>query len=1340
MKPNSKNRFLRSILPLTGMTLAVPSALAATRYWDGGTADIAGNGNSTSAGGTGTWNTTLKNWDAGNVPYVSWNNAANDTADINGGTQTITLGTNITIGGMIAKAGASGVTIAEGSGLNTITLGLTTTQLSVAASTTTSRALNLNAVVTGNNLSVVGPSGTPGGFVNLNRINTYSGNTSVNNTTLRIGNSGTAAQLGSGNYSGTINLVSASSFLNYASSLNQTLAGAISGTGALTKSTSNSSLSLGAANTYTGATSITAGTLALTGTGSINNTSGITLNGSTAKLLHTSSTAITPVVTVTQGTLTGSGTVDTVNVGDATGGIVSNNDGLEGAALTIGTLTFNGAATVNTFGNAAAAIATTTLATNAAGLVTINPTAATWTTGSTYDLISYGGGVIGGGDFAQFTLGTITGKAARQTGTLINTGTAIAVQIGGTTDFPYWVGDTNSQWDTSTNNNWKLFTGGTYTNFIATDAVLFNDNATGASPVAVNVDSADVVATTTTFENSAKNYVLSSSGGFGLATGALVKNGSGTASFGTLNTSTTTTTINNGTLVQTGGTATVGTLQMGGMSSAPGTTAALTFTGGTFSATSFDVLSSGDNMASSISIGGTAEVTLPAFPTNAKGTDATAAITFDSTTGFLSPLAASTTYLPAGTFNNAYLTANGAKFNVPSGKAITIGQALQDAVSPAAAGTITKSGVGALTLTGANTFTGTTTINEGFLQLGNLSALGGTGSIAMTGGNLRPTISNVTLTAPITLAGAVTIGAPTNNVGNQAFNPFNLNGGIGGTGDVIFDSSLNTNVIQTVVLGAACSYSGATLVDTSGGTASQIIVKLGVTNALPVTTVVTIDGKTGTGTGRYAEINLNGFDQTLAGLTNVTRTNRVQRIVNSDVSAAATLTIHNTDDHTFSGNLGSGANGSVSSIPTPGSTTGSNFALTKSGPGTFTLSGNNPFYGATRINAGILSLGNSLALQGSPLDTLNSVTGDATNGLRTTVTALTLGGLTGNKNLSSLFTTSGGYDGVTSLTLNPGTGAAPSYSAVIADGAPAMNLIKTGAGTQILDGAQSYTGTTTVSNGTLQVNGSLNAASAVTVSGGNLGGTGTVGGNVVVEAAGNIAPGASAGTLNIGGNLDLAAMAASTGKLKFELDSLAGTNDRIAVSGTLTLGTGALGFGNFEFTNLGGLQTGTYTLVTSGGITGGDSLDPANLTGAIGALNGALRIDGSNIVLDVTIGGYSSWQSANGTSQAIDLDHDNDGVANGVEYFLSGPADSSSFTSLPPVIGNSVTWIIGAGYNGAYGVDYVVQTSTNLVNPWTDASPGTGAGQADLTTTPGQVKYTFPAGTRNFVRLKVTGP
>ena len=181
------------------------------------------------------------------------------------------------------------------------------------------------------------------------------------------------------------------------------------------------------------------------------------------------------------------------------------------------------------------------------------------------------------------------------------------------------------------------------------------------------------------------------------------------------------------TFTQTAGTTTVTTLGLGSSTANVNATgphiANLNLTGGTFSATSFASLSAGgaetvtNANSSFIHIGGTAQVTLGAFPT-ARGDNSTATITFDSgATGFLAPAAASATYMPDGTFTNAYLTTNGANFNVATGKNITIGQLLQDAVSPAAAGTLTKSGAGTLTFTGIHTYTGATTVLDGTLSL-----------------------------------------------------------------------------------------------------------------------------------------------------------------------------------------------------------------------------------------------------------------------------------------------------------------------------------------------------------------------------------------------------------------------------------------------------------------------------------------------------------------------------------------------------------------------------------------------------------------------------------------------
>ena len=121
--------------------------------------------------------------------------------------------------------------------------------------------------------------------------------------------------------------------------------------------------------------------------------------------------------------------------------------------------------------------------------------------------------------------------------------------------------------------------------------------------------------------------------------------------------------------------------------------------------------------------------------------------------------------------------------------------------------------------------------------------------------------------------------------------------------------------------------------------------------------------------------------------------------------------------------------------------------------------------------------------------------------------------------------------------------------------------------------------------------------------------------------------------------------------------------------------------------------------------------------------------------------GFDLWKATNGaTGQALGQDHDSDGVPNGIEYFIGGPAGTTTgFTALPGVDNAagalSVTWTKAAGYTGVYPTDFVVETSDTLTGTWTPQTLG-----GTVIITGNNVKFTFPAGVRNFARLKVTGP
>ena len=90
---NMKQIFNSVMVVLVALPLSVQ---AADLYWDGGVVDIGGNGNGVSAGGSGTWNTTIKNWDQNGVPFIAWPSGGNaNRAFFAGSGGTVTLGTDM---------------------------------------------------------------------------------------------------------------------------------------------------------------------------------------------------------------------------------------------------------------------------------------------------------------------------------------------------------------------------------------------------------------------------------------------------------------------------------------------------------------------------------------------------------------------------------------------------------------------------------------------------------------------------------------------------------------------------------------------------------------------------------------------------------------------------------------------------------------------------------------------------------------------------------------------------------------------------------------------------------------------------------------------------------------------------------------------------------------------------------------------------------------------------------------------------------------------------------------------------------------------------------------------
>lgn len=463
---------------------------------------------------------------------------------------------------------------------------------------------------------------------------------------------------------------------------------------------------------------------------------------------------------------------------------------------------------------------------------------------------------------------------------------------------------------------------------------------------------------------------------------------------------------------------------------------------------------------------------------------------------------------------------------------------------------VSKSTGGTQILSGANTYSGNTTVSGGTLQVSHVQGLG-----------------NTTGSTSVTEAGTLVLDGVA--IGNEQLF---LGGTLAGTGTASWAGDITVFSAPTVQVdsGNSLLLSGNV---TSGGAAPQSLTKTGA-GTLTVTGNVAHTGGTTISAGTL-QVGNGGTTGTLSG----------------NVANAGTLDFNRSDASTFGGAI-----------------TGAGTVI-KSGTGTLTLTGNVTHTGGTTINGSTLQVGNggtsgtlsgtvvnagTLAFNRSDASTFDgaitgagnvtksgagtlSLTGNATHTGGTTISAGTLqvgnGGTTGA--LSGNVANSG--------TLAFNRSDATTYSGVIS-GTGAVT--KSGAGTLVLSGTNTYSGATTLNAGTLSVNGSI-ASSALTVNGGMLNGSGTLGATTI--NAGTLAAGNSIGTLNVAGALNLGAASVLQVEVSSGGNTLGVHSDLVAVNGSVTINPSA----TVQVRPVNGTDDGktfasdtTYTIITSTGLTG----------------------------------------------------------------------------------------------------------------------------------------------------------
>ena len=602
---------------------------------------------------------------------------------------------------------------------------------------------------------------------------------------------------------------------------------------------------------------------------------------------------------------------------------------------------------------------------------------------------------------------------------------------------------------------------------------------------------------------------------------------------------------------------------------------------------------------------------------------------------------------------------------------------------------LTKLGSNSLILSGANTYTGATTVSAGVLNIQNADALGttaagtsvtsgaalqieggitvGAEALALRGGGITNTGALRNISGTNTYAGLVTLGASTrinsdagtltlSNTGTITGSSVVLT--VGGAGNTRINSILGWtgNLVKdgsgTLTLTRDNTYSGATAVN-AGVLNIQSANALGVTTGSTNVTVgaaLQIEGGITTAaealTLRGTGVNTDGAlrnisgDNTYAGLVTLGEATRI----NSD---AGTLTLSHAGTITGATRgltVGGAGNTTIASII--GTTSGT---LTKDGAGTLTLSGANTYTGATTVSAGILNLRNATGLGTTVGSTTvsNGATLQLQGGITVGAEALSLNGSAASGQTGALVNVSGTntYGGAVTVT---------SSSSISAASGSVLNLT----GGVVKNGTvATFNGGGTINVNTVAISGSsVNSDLVIDGTTVNVGVASTYNGPTFIR---------NSGTLNAN-----------------VTDALPTANGRTAVTFDGT-GTSVLSLGAAQ--SVASLTSAGAATVTLGAntLTVGTSTGSTSFDGIIGGTGGLIKDGTSTQVLT----GANTYSGATTVSAGTLLINGNQSTANGAVSVsaaatLGGTGTVGGATAVNSTGVHSVGAVATGGANG----------------------------------------------------------